>query len=435
MQRLAVKATATTTELGQFEALAAVFGNIDRDGNRIVKGAFRDTITAWQDMGRSVPLHWAHSPDPEDIVGSVDPASMRETDEGLVVKGQLNLYGSERARQAWRAMKSGNIGLSFGYLVQRKRKAADGANELTALDVFEISLAPGPANPRTRVISMMSADADDRDRTPTQAELERELIELGIITSPTAAEQYANADPIAFGTGTNGHEAEKSYSLRGRATHPLGGADRPRVRPRPHQGARGHACAAPGRRDEVHRARARVPRADSGPELRVLKGAALLVQPPRRPGLLLHAIGGQRFVPPPVVDAALKVLHRRRRSPTGMAKDPYDLANASTPTASCRIPAGRCHALAVRAAGLTDHVRDSWHRRRSPLRLAAKGNSPLSAFPKDSRSKQGERTVANEPLNMRKTRRVHRPDPGQVVRMLTGLLPQPTASRASARSS
>ena len=80
---------------------------------------------------------------PEDIVGSVDPASMRETDEGLVVKGQLDLEGSERARQAWRAMKTGSIGLSLGYLTQEHRKAADGANELTALDVFEISLAPG----------------------------------------------------------------------------------------------------------------------------------------------------------------------------------------------------------------------------------------------------------------------------------------------------
>ena len=57
---------------------------------------------------------------------------------------------------------------------------------------------------------MKSADPEDPDRTPTQGEIERELIELGIITSPASAEQYETADPIAFGLSGNGHEAEKS---------------------------------------------------------------------------------------------------------------------------------------------------------------------------------------------------------------------------------
>jgi HK97 family phage prohead protease len=82
-----------------------VFGNVDRDGDRIVKGAFAKTIDAWQDTGRTVPLHWNHSADPDDVIGYVDPRSMVETDRGLVV-GQLDLENSERARQAWRAMKT-----------------------------------------------------------------------------------------------------------------------------------------------------------------------------------------------------------------------------------------------------------------------------------------------------------------------------------------
>jgi hypothetical protein len=114
-------------------------------------------------------------------------------------------------------------------------------------------------------------------------------------------------------------------------------------------------------------------RADPDCELRVLKERAATPAAPRRPGLLLPAVGGQRFVPRPVLDAALKILHRRRRSPTGMANDPYDLANASTPTASCRSRAGRYQALAMRVAGLTDHVRDSWHAGCSP-----RGRSPVS---------------------------------------------------------
>jgi HK97 family phage prohead protease len=158
MEHLTVKAVATATDLGWFTAIAAVFGNVDRDGDRIIKGAFAASIDAWQRTGRTVPLHWNHSPDPDDIVGHVVPGSMVETDRGLVVEGQLDLEGSERARKAWRAMKTGSIGLSFGYLTQKHRKAADGANELLAIDLFEISLTPGPSNPSTAVLSMKSAD-------------------------------------------------------------------------------------------------------------------------------------------------------------------------------------------------------------------------------------------------------------------------------------
>jgi phage head maturation protease len=92
---------------------------------------------------------------------------MVETDRGLVVEGQLDLEGSARARKAWRAMKTGSIGLSFGYLTQKHRKAADGANELLAIDLFEISLTPGPSNPSTAILTMKSADNLDRVREET----------------------------------------------------------------------------------------------------------------------------------------------------------------------------------------------------------------------------------------------------------------------------
>jgi HK97 family phage prohead protease len=187
MEHMTVKAVATATELGWFTAIAAVFGNIDRDGDRIVKGAFAQSIEAWQGTGRTVPLHWNHSADPDDIVGHIDPRSMVETDRGLVVEGQLDLEGSERARKAWRAMKTGSIGLSFGYLTQKQRKAADGANELLAIDLFELSLTPAPANADTRVLGMKSGDAVAE--VPTDAELRRWAERLGVIEPEPALQQ------------------------------------------------------------------------------------------------------------------------------------------------------------------------------------------------------------------------------------------------------
>lgn len=145
--------TTTTTDQGQFVALAATY-SVDRVNDRIVPGAFEKTIQAWQTSQKRIPLHWDHSASAEDIVGWVDPASMRETNQGLEVAGQLDLENSEVARQAWRSMKNNAVSLSFGYLPTKQRKAKDGVNELLELDVFEISVVPAPANPDTRFLSL-----------------------------------------------------------------------------------------------------------------------------------------------------------------------------------------------------------------------------------------------------------------------------------------
>jgi HK97 family phage prohead protease len=196
MERMTVKAVATATEVGWFTALAAVFGNVDRDGDRIVKGAFAQSIEAWQDTGRTVPLHWNHSADPDDIIGHIDPRSMVETDRGLVVEGQLDLEGSDRARKAWRAMKTGSIGLSFGYLAQRQRKAGDGANELLAIDLFEISLTPGPSNSATAVLSMKSAHNLDRVREEAAQSMYELLTSIDLDAKALELEREADrADP------------------------------------------------------------------------------------------------------------------------------------------------------------------------------------------------------------------------------------------------
>jgi HK97 family phage prohead protease len=195
VQHLAVKAAvAEVTDLGEFTAIAAVFGNVDRDGDRIVKGAFADSIEAWQSAGRSVPLHWNHSSDPDDIIGFVDPGSMVETGRGLVVDGQLDLGDSDRARRAWRAMKTNSIGLSFGYVTRKQRRAVDGANELLAIDLFEVSLTPAPANADTRILSMKAAE----HHIPTDAELRAKAKQLGIEPPPSRRELRRHADDVAL---------------------------------------------------------------------------------------------------------------------------------------------------------------------------------------------------------------------------------------------
>ena len=113
MQHVTVKtAVAETTELGHFAAIAAAYST-DRQGDRIVPGAFALTIARWQESGKHIPLHWNHGSKAEDIIGEVDPQTMIEVEEGLFVEGDLDIHDTDVARQAWRSVKKNRVGLSF----------------------------------------------------------------------------------------------------------------------------------------------------------------------------------------------------------------------------------------------------------------------------------------------------------------------------------
>ena len=156
MQHLTIKAASTATDLGRFTAIAAAW-SVDREGDQIVKGAFAATIKRWQESAKRLPVHWNHSGAASDVIGWIDPAGMRETDEGLYVKGQLDLEDSETAREAWRSMKNNAVSLSFGYMISKSRDREDGIRELLGVDLFEISIVPHPANEDTRFLELKGA--------------------------------------------------------------------------------------------------------------------------------------------------------------------------------------------------------------------------------------------------------------------------------------
>lgn len=158
---LEAKAT-TTTDQGEFVAIAAAY-TVDRANDRIIPGAFGKSIARWQASGKQVPLHWNHQGEPDDIIGTVDPSSMEETDLGLKVAGKVDIDGSEKGREAWRSIKAGSMSLSFGYMVIAESKARDGINDLKEIDLFEVSVVPGPANADTRFLSLKSVKDMSRD--------------------------------------------------------------------------------------------------------------------------------------------------------------------------------------------------------------------------------------------------------------------------------
>jgi uncharacterized protein len=202
MRRKQVDATAGATDLGLFTAIAAAY-TIDRDGERIRPGAFRETIRRWQASGRRLPLHWAHSGEARDIIGLVDPSEMRETPDGLYVEGRVDIAESEVAREAWRSMKADAVALSFGFMVTDEGKDSDGVRELREIDLFEISIVPNPANQDTRILSTKATDrswADDLGwkllRTHEDLELRSRAGEFDQPVETKATEPRKSIGPI-----------------------------------------------------------------------------------------------------------------------------------------------------------------------------------------------------------------------------------------------
>jgi phage head maturation protease len=96
---------------------------------------------------------------------------MRETADGLLVRGRLDLQGSETAKAAWRAMREDSMSLSFGFVAGKRHDEGD-VTVLDQIDLFEVSIVPAPANDRTRVVSMKAAfAAPAEDPVPTLAQI------------------------------------------------------------------------------------------------------------------------------------------------------------------------------------------------------------------------------------------------------------------------
>lgn len=158
-----VKAVGTDDALeeGVFEAIVSVFGNVDSYGDRVVKGAFSDTLAEWEASGDPIPVYWSHRmDDPDYNIGHVLEA--KETDDGLWVKAQIDLEGP-KAQQVYRLLKGRRVTqFSFAYDVDAYQvvKAADDNEsvwELTKLRLYEVGPTPIGANQETELLSVKSA--------------------------------------------------------------------------------------------------------------------------------------------------------------------------------------------------------------------------------------------------------------------------------------
>lgn len=146
---------------GQFRAVVSVFGNKDSYGDKIVPGAFTQTLADWAATGNPIPVFWSHQmQDPEMCIGEVLEAV--ETSVGLEVLAQLDLDDDARkAKQAYRLLKGRRVTqFSFAYdIVEAAWVETEDEwwYELRQLKLHEVGPTPIGANQETELLAVKSA--------------------------------------------------------------------------------------------------------------------------------------------------------------------------------------------------------------------------------------------------------------------------------------
>ena len=157
---------ATDAGAGEFEGYGAAFDNVDFGGDRIVRGAFIETLA---DFKKSGLIFWQH--DATDPVAY--PVEATEDIKGLYLRARFHGTGSaQKARRIVQERLAAGLsfGLSIGYSVMPdgEQYDRDGVRILTRLQLHEVSLVSLPMNERAVVTGVKSAPRLD---AATMAEL------------------------------------------------------------------------------------------------------------------------------------------------------------------------------------------------------------------------------------------------------------------------
>lgn len=187
---------------GTFEAVVAVYDNVDRQGDRIKAGAFDETLAGWRASGDPIPVVLAHRwDDAWSLIGHVDPHDVLSVPgKGLVVRNaKLDIDTNPLAAQVYRLMERRLLKeFSFGYRIPDggEQRAADGAFDLVKLELIELGPCLKGANPATELVGVKTDGLDEL--AATEALIRREVKALdGLAKASDERELYEQRIAIA----------------------------------------------------------------------------------------------------------------------------------------------------------------------------------------------------------------------------------------------
>lgn len=169
--------TENESDFFEFSGYAANFNNIDRGNDKIIKGAFKDSIKNLKK--RSVPVEgtefealmpilWQHQHDKP--VGSF--VEMKEDDRGLFVRGIMPKSSSFVRDEVIPQMKVRSISdMSIGYRIEERSIDSDDVWILEKLELFETSLVTIPMNQEANITAFKSVELDDAQMAERSEEI------------------------------------------------------------------------------------------------------------------------------------------------------------------------------------------------------------------------------------------------------------------------
>ena len=153
---------------GTVEGYASLFGEIDQARDKVMRGAFADTLRT-RGVNR-IPMLFQH--DPAEPVGVW--LELREDQHGLYARGRL-IPEVARARELLSLLRAGAIdGLSIGFRTVKGRiDPRTRVRSLLAVDLWEISIVTFPLLAGARVRAVKQASSPPRASSQrTRAEKE-----------------------------------------------------------------------------------------------------------------------------------------------------------------------------------------------------------------------------------------------------------------------
>lgn len=161
-----IKSVTDTGELvGYFSSYQPV---ADSYGDCVAPGCFSETIKAWEEKGKHIPLVWNHNmDDPELIIGQVD--KIEDDEYGPLMTAHF--YDTPKAQAARNLMKEGSVyQFSYAYVIDAARKpdenekAADPniSQVLEAVSLMEITITPTPAQPLAEMVSVKAGKRNSK---------------------------------------------------------------------------------------------------------------------------------------------------------------------------------------------------------------------------------------------------------------------------------
>lgn len=151
---LDINESKSETSKGLISGYASVFGVLDEQGDRVIHGAFKNSLSQLKEKNRWPKMLWQHNP--QEPIGQW--TKIIEDEKGLYVEGSL-LLDIQRGREAYALLKENVIdGLSIGYRVLEAHKS-EVSNErlLTQVDLLEVSLVTFAANEKAIITNVKAS--------------------------------------------------------------------------------------------------------------------------------------------------------------------------------------------------------------------------------------------------------------------------------------